>query len=267
MKKHILTTSAAFLLLTSAAVAAPGKPHSDEWIEGRIKGALDFNSYFDSTDVSIDVKKGVATLSGKVPTETERAYAESVAARFDGITSVNNQLTIDEKLAPRSRSEIGQYLDDITTTAIIKSKLAAYKITTASKVTVDTKDGDVTLQGAVASKEIKDRAGEIALSTQGVNDVDNDLKIENPQTVGEKVENSVVDATQAVSDTWISTKVRTLLTFSTDLPGSRVNVTTDKGKVILEGYARSEDQITKISDEVAEIVGVKEVDNRLTIRP
>lgn len=252
--------------IVGTTLAAPGKPYTDEWVEGRIKGALDFNSYFDSTDVSVDVNNGVATLSGEVPSETERKFAETVTARLEGVKKVSNNLTINEKLAPRSRSELGQFLSDVTTSAIIKSKLSGDRVTTTINLSVDTQDGVVKLQGTVPSKEMKERAERIALNTQGVSDVENDLKVADPDSLTDKVENSVIDATNAVSDAWISTKVRTLLTFNSEFPGSRVNVSTTSGKVILEGQARSEDQKQRIAEEVAEVVGVRGVENRINVK-
>lgn len=266
MKKTIIILCLSIVFASNYCLSATGKPYTDQWIEGRIKGALDFNSYFDSTDVDIDVEKGVVNLTGKVPSDTESTYAESLASKFEGVTKVNNKLTVDEKLSGRSRSDVSQTLYDLTTTAIVKSRISAYKAFATSKVNVDTKNNVVSLQGTVPSGEIKDKIESIVLSTNGVIDVENGLKIANPDTMSEKVENSMVDASQTVSDIWITTKIRSLLAFSSDYTGSNVKVITNQGKVTLEGYARSKQQIDSIVEDISAVIGVKEVDNRLSLK-
>ena len=69
----------------------------------------------------------------------------------------------------------------------------------------------------------------------------------------------------AVTDGWISTQIRSFLTFSNDYPGSEVKVTTTNGVVTLEGYARNAQQKSLIEKEVAEIVGVKSIVNKLEL--
>lgn len=267
MKRNLLIFAVLVSILGAAAVqAAPGKPLTDQWIEGRIQGALDFNSYFDSTDMTVNVENGKVTFSGKVPSETERQFAESVASRIDGVTSVTNRLEVDEKLAPRNRSELAQFISDLTTSTVVKSKLAANRNTSALDIKVDSKNGLVTLSGTVRSKEEKDLAERIALNTHGTSDVENELKIANPQGIGDKVENKMVDVSRSVSDAWISTKVRTILGFSSEFPGSTVSVNTEKGKVVLEGKVRSAEQKQQIEEQVAQVVGVHEVENKLVIR-
>lgn len=73
------------------------------------------------------------------------------------------------------------------------------------------------------------------------------------------------DMATAVTDGWISTQIRSFLTFSNDYPGSDVRVTTTNGIVTLEGYARNAQQKSLIEKEVGEIVGVKSVNNKLDV--
>ena len=64
----------------------------------------------------------------------------------------------------------GQNVDDATITASVKTKLAAEKPATLTKVDVDTSN--------VANETIKGRATEIARQVAGVRDVVNNLKIQ-----------------------------------------------------------------------------------------
>jgi hyperosmotically inducible protein len=72
----------------------------------------------------------------------------------------------------------GQNVDDATITAQVKSKLAAEKAATLTKVDVDTNRGTVYLTGNVQNAELKARATEIARQVNGVRDVVNNLKIQ-----------------------------------------------------------------------------------------
>jgi hyperosmotically inducible protein len=72
----------------------------------------------------------------------------------------------------------GQNVDDASITAQVKSKLAAEKVATLTKVDVDTNKGTVYLTGNVENATIKARATEIAKAVSGVRDVVNNLNVQ-----------------------------------------------------------------------------------------
>jgi hyperosmotically inducible protein len=72
----------------------------------------------------------------------------------------------------------GENVDDATITATVKSKLAAEKPSTLTKVDVDTNKGTVYLTGNVATEDLKVRATQIARAVSGVHEVVNNLKIQ-----------------------------------------------------------------------------------------
>jgi hyperosmotically inducible protein len=72
----------------------------------------------------------------------------------------------------------GENVDDAKITAQVKSKLAAEKVATLTKVDVDTNKGTVYLTGNVENATIKTRATEIARAVTGVRDVVNNLNIQ-----------------------------------------------------------------------------------------
>ena len=75
------------------------------------------------------------------------------------------------------RASTGQFIDDRTITAKIKTKLLQDPKTEGLKINVDTVKGRVPLSGFVASQEEKSRAEELARSVDGVISVDNNLAI------------------------------------------------------------------------------------------
>lgn len=71
-----------------------------------------------------------------------------------------------------------QNVDDAKITAQVKTKLAAEKVATLTKVDVDTNKGTVYLTGNVENEILKARATEIARAVSGVRDVINNLSVQ-----------------------------------------------------------------------------------------
>ena len=69
----------------------------------------------------------------------------------------------------------GQTVDDATVTAKVKAALLAESGVDGTKINVDTFQGRVTLKGEVPSKNMADRAVQVAKGIEGVKDVDNRL--------------------------------------------------------------------------------------------
>ena len=69
-------------------------------------------------------------------------------------------------------------LSDAGITAAVKSKLAGEKISTVTRIDVDTNRGVVALNGTVKTVADKTRAEELARQVKGVRDVVNNLRIQ-----------------------------------------------------------------------------------------
>ncbi len=72
----------------------------------------------------------------------------------------------------------GQNVDDSTITASVKTKLAADKIGSLTRIDVDTTRQVVSLNGIVESPEQKARAEQLASQVSGVKKVNNNLQIQ-----------------------------------------------------------------------------------------
>jgi osmotically-inducible protein OsmY len=72
----------------------------------------------------------------------------------------------------------GQNVDDSTITASVKTKLAADKLATLTRVDVDTTNQVVSLNGIVETQQQKQRAEELARQVSGVKAVKNNLQIQ-----------------------------------------------------------------------------------------
>jgi hypothetical protein len=73
--------------------------------------------------------------------------------------------------------KIGGAADDATITAKVKAAILAEPGLKSLSINVDTKDATVTLSGNVASDQLRDRAKQIAMSTEGVKNVVDNLTI------------------------------------------------------------------------------------------
>jgi hyperosmotically inducible protein len=73
---------------------------------------------------------------------------------------------------------LGENIDDAGITTAVKAKLAAEKISTLTRIDVDTNQGVVALNGTVKTVEDKVRAEQIARQVKGVRDVVNNLRIQ-----------------------------------------------------------------------------------------
>jgi hyperosmotically inducible periplasmic protein len=74
--------------------------------------------------------------------------------------------------AMTGRQSVGEAFDDSTITAKVKSSLLADSVVSASTIDVDTTNGAVSLNGIVKSEQERQRAIQLAQTTQGVRVVD-----------------------------------------------------------------------------------------------
>jgi hyperosmotically inducible periplasmic protein len=71
----------------------------------------------------------------------------------------------------------GENIDDTTLTTTVKSKLAAEKVATFTRIGVETNLGVVTLTGVVDSAADKSRAEQVARGVSGVKRVVNNVQV------------------------------------------------------------------------------------------
>lgn len=101
--------------------------------------------------------------------------------------------------------------------------------------------GKVTLTGDVATAAQKAEAGKVAKIT-GVTSVDNQIKVDPnvDKTLAERTKSGLNKAGQAITDAWITTKVKWFMTGDDLLKGSDINVDTTKKVVTLKGTVKTE---------------------------
>lgn len=158
----------------------------DGWIESKLETALALNKYLNALDIDINVDKNVATLGGAVHSDIEKELAENIALGIEGIDSVKNNLKITAKPTATTNTQTGttttrrsfsQYVNDVSTTAAIKTELLASKNVAGLQINVDTYNNVVTLTGNVDTGAQKDLAQAIASRQNEVKNVINKLDV------------------------------------------------------------------------------------------
>jgi hyperosmotically inducible periplasmic protein len=169
MKKLVIPT---IIALVALLAGCNSQAVDDSAITAKVKSKLATDSDTSAIRISVETKEGVVTLTGNVPTDTEKSKAETLAKNTDGVKRVQNEI----KVTPESSStkDVGDSLSDAAILAKLKAKLLADGITGTD---VDVNNGAVVLKGQVDDPQKKSKAEELAKNTSGVKDVKNELTI------------------------------------------------------------------------------------------
>jgi hyperosmotically inducible protein len=187
----------------------------DAWLVMKVHSEFVNEDVLSGSNIDVDVKNGVVTLQGTVPTEAARARALELARKNDGVKNVVDQLKIapargtnmegkmdrageraGEKAerAGEKAERAGERAADKTASAArktgravddgwIKSKIYAQyladwnTVLDDSDIDIDVDRGTVTLNGTVKSAAAKAKAVSIAKATDGVKNVRDNLKV------------------------------------------------------------------------------------------
>ena len=171
--------------------------------------------------------------------------------------------TGDTAAAPQPHSDgMVATITDTAITAKVKARYLGDDRLKNSDIKVTTTNGVVTLSGTATNSDAKSAAVELATGVEGVKSVDAmDLGSPTASTGTEpKAQQVAMHAERAVSDSWITTKVKSELLADSVSKGFDVNVTTKHGVVMLSGSLANNDAIDHVKDIASKVDGVKSVD-------
>jgi len=208
--------------------------------ESQISTTYSLSPYLRGNNLNVSVDKGTATLTGTVEEDVNKEMAEQIASGVTGINTVDNQIKVSADYVPTARKtqerNFGEVVDDATITATVKSKLLWSKDTEGLEMNVDTEMGKVTLRGAAQSDASKALAEAMAENTHGVVSVDNRLVVNSTKQATQIADaDTPNDASQEISDGWITTKVTSTFMYSANVESHNIAVSTDHGIVTLSG--------------------------------
>ena len=264
MKKLALATLTASVLGLSplAAHAAEGdmsRQLSEARQEGSIWTAIALNRHLSPFSIDVDVENGVAVLTGNVESDIDRDLAEQLALGTEGVKKVDNRLKVDPQTQPKEDSDLSQRFDDATLTAMVKSKLLWNSNTEGLDINVDTQGGVVTLKGSARTAEAKELAGHLAQNTEGVKRVNNHLSVSEADSTAAQAQQAADEAKRAISDTWITSKVKSSYLYDRQLDGLDISVETKAGMVELSGSVLSSAEKELAIETARNIRGVRGV--------
>lgn len=204
MKRTLLSLMVAGLVSTGA-VAADMKSENkwekgakDAWIDGKAEATLLFNGNLNSFDINTDVKNGTVVLTGRVKNSVDKKLAEELVVDIDGVTAVDNQLTVVGKAAMMAAQDnSGDRQNDMETkskkatseltdakiSTVIKTRLLMDSDISGFDINVDVEEGNVTLTGMVKSDAERQLAVEIAQNATDVKNVEDNLEIQSQETM------------------------------------------------------------------------------------
>ena len=177
MKRRFSVTTAAVaavLLATPVLVqGATAAAQPSERLDRQVRHELILLPYYDVFDnLAFQVDGNRVTLMGQVTRPTLKTDAERVVKRIEGVASVDNRIevlplsTFDNQIRLRVlRAVYGQ------------NALFRYNLGAVAPIRIIVKNGDVTLEGVVASQADKAIANIAANGVPGVFSVTNNLRV------------------------------------------------------------------------------------------
>lgn len=184
------------------------------------------------------------------------AAAALLAAQGAHAISVGTDVSVDSTL-----EGVTQPILDTALTAKIKTSLASDPRLKSSSLSVTTTNHVAVLTGTAPTAAAKEAAGELAMKIDGVAKVDNQIKAPGLlSSVAAKTEAAADTSGEIITDSWITTKVKTQLLADEATRGSRIKTTTKDGIVTLRGMAGSQAEKDQAISLATAIKGVTKVD-------
>jgi hyperosmotically inducible periplasmic protein len=258
-------------VVLGAALAAPaGAATPDAWITTKIKLALLTTEGVSATAIKVDTIAGQVTLYGKVHSAEEKAKAETIARKVDGVKGVRNLLQV---VAPQHEKAM-QVSDDNLKQRVEQALQADRSLKSSNIVVQSVNQGVVLLGGTAKTLSAHLRAVEVAAAVPGVRRVASE--IQSPDTLADaeiwraptpQPPRSGYGAWDTARDIWITSAVRVSLLADSNVPGLEIDLDSWDGVVTLFGIVSSQDAKGAAEADALKVDGVRRVVNELQVVP
>jgi hyperosmotically inducible periplasmic protein len=255
-------------VVMGAALAVPAVAATpDALITTKVKLALLTMEGASGTDIKVDTVIGRVTLYGKAYSAEEKAKAETIARRIDGVEDVRNLLVV----APEHEKALRLSNDDLKLR--VEQALQADPSLKSSNIAVESANqGVVRLGGTAKTLSAHLRAAEVTAAVPGVRGITNE--IQSPEALADaeiwrgpapRQSEAGYGVWDTASDIWITSDVRMRLLADARLPGLEINLDSWDGVVTLFGIVSSQDAKAGAEADTLKVNGVKRVANALQV--
>ena len=159
--------------------------NTDAWLIAQVQSTLWFHRNVNATETQVFATDGIVTLHGKATSIAQKDLTTLYVKDIEGVKDVKNEMVVSpdamqpgKKTAGEKMDAIGESIDDVSITALVKMTLLYHRSTSALKTTVETKDGVVTLGGKAANMAEKDLTAKLVSDVHGVEKVVNTMTVE-----------------------------------------------------------------------------------------
>ncbi|MBA4391759.1 MAG: transport-associated protein [Syntrophus sp. (in: bacteria)] len=149
----------------------------DVWLMEKVRATLVFHRSVDAGNTNIYVKDSIVTLRGEATSQAQKDLTTEYAKDVEGVKDVKNEMIVS-KVSAKTKTTVGEDIDDASITAQVKMSLLYHRSTSAINTKVETKNGVVTLFGKARTGAEKDLAAKFANDISGVKSVNNRMTIE-----------------------------------------------------------------------------------------
>jgi hyperosmotically inducible protein len=173
------TVLAAVLALGITSIAqAQTSPRSQERLEREVRHELVMLPYYGVFDNLVFKVEGYkVTLMGEVTRPTLKSDAEAVVKQIEGVEGVDNQIEVLPLSPNDDRIRLAVYR-----AVYRQASLSRYALQAVPPIHIIVKNGNVRLEGVVATEADKNLAGIRAKGVSGVFSVNNNLRVEKQQS-------------------------------------------------------------------------------------
>jgi osmotically-inducible protein OsmY len=220
-----------------------GPRDRDAELQKAVRKELEWDPQVDAAHIGVSAEDGVVTLTGHVASYAERIAALHAAERVHGVRVVADDIIV--------RPAFTASIDDTDLAEEIMRRFR-WNIIIPEDVTVEVREGTVTLRGEVRWPFQRKAAERAVRDVRGVREVDNLITIkprEKPKA--EEVERRIADGIARMAD----------------LEARRIWVETTDGAVHLHGTVHSLHEKRLAEEAALSAAGVMKIENDLVVVP
>ena len=225
----------------------------------KVKTVLGLSKRLAGFDIGVNTSDGVVTLSGQVPSEDIKSLAGEIARDTPGVTTLQNNITVDPAAQPSSESV---HVEDLEIRASILEAFAHSRELGGKNIDVKVENRSVTLGGTVETPIQRNGAEQIARAVDGVAGVTNNISVTNPQAASEP---PAASASPAESSPDLAERIKYELFKTNAFNILTMQIKAEEGTVTLSGTVRSRAEQLLAERVVQGVAGAKKVINELKV--